>query len=231
MKDLIKRQAAAPYSRSWSSPTFRYHLKPNRVGTRAITRRRRKTDTNELAQHNRLPSPRVFFLLMWIVFCSLCPLFSQAEKKGLELIRNGEELIKRTEYEKAMAKFEEAWDYIYTDTNKLRFYKNMSLVYYSLGKEKESVDYIMKALEIELNARLRGKIPPGFRIMFLNHQKRLKKLISDVRKLANRKLFAEARKRLEQSVEFKNHKNNKRVQELKNYIKEAENKEEGRNMN
>lgn len=166
----------------------------------------------------------ICFILMCIIFFSLIPLFSQTENKGIELIKSGEALFEKTEYEKAIAKYEEAWDFIYTDTNKLRWYKNMSCVYYALGKEKESVAYIMKALEIEPNARLRGKIPPGFRIMFLNHQKRLNKLIVDVKSLTDRKLFAEARKRLEQSVEFKNHKNNKWVQELKNYIKEAENK-------
>jgi hypothetical protein len=26
-----RQQAAAPYSRSWSFPTFKYHLRPNRV--------------------------------------------------------------------------------------------------------------------------------------------------------------------------------------------------------
>lgn len=163
---------------------------------------------------------------LWIIFFSLIPLFSQAENKGLELIKSGEALFKKTEYEQAMAKYEEARDFIYTDTNKLRLCKNISRVYYALGKEKESVAYIMKALDIRLNARLRGidKIAPRYHILFLDTQRRLKKLISDVRSLADRKLFAEARKRLEQSVEFKHHKNNKRVQELKNYIKEAENK-------
>ncbi|MGD2087490.1 MAG: hypothetical protein PVH61_14995 [Candidatus Aminicenantes bacterium] len=175
----------------------------------------------------------IFFILIGIIFYSLSPLYSEAEKKGVDLIRCGEALIEETEYEEAKAKFEEAWDYIYTDTNKLRFYKNMSLLYYSLGKEKESVDNIMKALEIELNARLSGniKVVPGFRILFLKIQHRLKKLISEVRSLADRKLFSEARKKLEQSEEFKKYENNKRVQELKNYIKETENKEEGRNMN
>jgi tetratricopeptide (TPR) repeat protein len=170
---------------------------------------------------------------MWIIFFIFSPLFSQAEKKGLTLIRSGEALINKTDYENAMAKFEEARHYIYTDTNRLRLYKNISRVYYALGKEKESVAYIMKVLEIKLNARLRGKIAPRYRIMFLDIQRRFKKLIYDVRALADRKLFAEARKRLEQSVEFKNYENNKRVQELKNYIKikETENKEEGRNMN
>jgi len=174
---------------------------------------------------------RIFFLLIGIIFFSLSHLYSQADKKGVALIKNGEVLIKKTEYEKAMAKFEEARHCIYTDTNRLRLYKNISRVYYNLGKEKESVDYIMKVLEIKLNARLRGKIPPRYHILFLDTQRRLKKLRSDVRSLADRKLFAEARKRLEQSEEFKNYKNNEWVQELKNYIKETENKEERRDMN
>ena len=174
-----------------------------------------------------------FFLLMGIIFYSLSPLYSEAEKKGVDLIRCGEALIEEAEYEEAKAKFEEAWDYIYTDTNKLRLYKNLSILYHALGKEKESKDCIMKALEIELNARLSGniKVVPAFRILFLKIQHQLKKLISEVTSLADRKLFREARKRLEQSEEFKNYKNNKRVQELKNYIKEAKIKDEGKNIN
>jgi tetratricopeptide (TPR) repeat protein len=167
-----------------------------------------------------------FFLSMWIIFFIFSPLFSQAEKKGLTLIRSGEALFNKTDYEKAMARFEEARHYIYTDTNRLRLYKNISRVYYALGKEKESAAYIMKVLEIKLNARLRGKIAPGYRVLFLDTQQRFKKLINDVKALADKKLFTEARKRLEQSVEFKNYEDNKWVQELKDYItiKEAESK-------
>lgn len=166
----------------------------------------------------------IFFLLMWIVFVSLWPLFSRAEKKGLKLIREGEALFKETNYEDAMKKFQEAArDYIYTDTNWLRLYKNKSRVYYVLGKEKESVDYIMKVLEIEINARLRGKgeIAPGYRVLFLRIQRSLKNLIKNVKSLTERKLFSKARQELEKAVKFKGH---KKVEELKNDIKEAEKK-------
>ena len=166
----------------------------------------------------------IFFLLVWIIFFSCGFLCSQAEKKGLELIRSGEALFKKTDYEKAMARFAEARLYIYTDTNRLRLYKNISGVYYALGKEKEAEVYIMKVLDINLKARLRGEIAPGYRILFLDLQQRLKKLIADVRALADRKLFAEAKQKLEKSAEFKNHPNNKWAQELRNYIKAAEKK-------
>jgi len=175
----------------------------------------------------------IFFLLVGIIFYSLSPLYSKAEKKGLGLIRSGEALYQEAEYEKAKAKFEKARECIYTDKNWLRLYKNLSIVYYALGKKKESEDYIMKALEIKPTARVSGNInvAPAFLLMFLKIRNRLKELSFEVRSLADRKLFSEARKKLEQSEEFKNYKNNKQVQELKNYIKEAEYKEKGRNMN
>ena len=163
----------------------------------------------------------VFFLMMWIIFVSLCPAYSQAEKKGLALIKKGEDLLKKTNYEEALKKFREARVYLYTDTNRLRLYKYISRVYYALGKEKESVNYIMKVLEIKINARLRGDIAPRYRVLFLQIQKKLKQLNVRVKDLTDKKLFSEARKELEQAVEFKNH---KEVKKLKHYIMEAERK-------
>ena len=170
---------------------------------------------------NLLKKEFVFFLFIWIIFCSLCPLFSEAEKKGLKLIRSGEALLKQTAYEKALEKFEEARDYIYTETNRLRLFKNFSRVYYVQGNVEESKKYIMKVLEIEPNARLSREAAPGFRVRFLDIRNRLKKLISEVRSLIKRELFAEARKMLEQAEEFKDL---KQVRDLKNDIKQAERK-------
>lgn len=159
----------------------------------------------------------IFALFTCFVFFSAYPVHSRSEEEGLNLIRLGEELFKKNDYEDALNKFSDAQSHIRTEKLRLRLHKNLSLVYYALGKEEGAREHVKKILEINIDYKLDDEIAPKYKTLFLGIQSRLKELLSETKTLVDKKSLFEAITKLEQSKEFKDH---PEVVKLKNYIKQ-----------
>lgn len=125
----------------------------------------------------------VIFMFGFFLMSEPFPTDSANQKRDKELLRQGEELYKNGEYEKALGVFREAEPYI-TDTNKrLILYFHMSLTYYALGNSNQAEESLRNVFGLD----------PGYSVIEENYPRGFIKIFNKIK--AEIKAKIEAKKR------------------------------------